>query len=90
MVNRPNPFVHQTRIAYSVPDAARGAGVLLAVYDAAGRLVRTLAVGETPPGYRVAAWNGENESGEAVPAGAYFCRLTIGGESVTRSLLLVR
>lgn len=88
--NRPNPFTHQTRITYSIPDEARGASVLLAVHDAAGRVVRTLVSGEARAGHHIVTWNGANESGDPVPAGAYYYRLTIGEESQTKALLLVR
>jgi FlgD Ig-like domain len=51
----------------------------VAIYDASGRTVKTLAGGVMAPGVQSATWDGRNESGEQVAPGAYFARLSWGG-----------
>jgi len=82
----PNPFQGRTTIAYSLPERA---GVSLAIFDLAGRRVKTLASGVQEPGAHQAEWDGRDEAGASVGAGLYFCRLTAGTESVTRRLVRV-
>ncbi len=85
--NRPNPFNPATVIPYELPRAGRAR---LALYDAAGRRVRTLVDGETAAGAHEARWDGRDEAGRPVGSGAYFARLTFAGRSLTRSLVLAR
>jgi len=85
--NRPNPFNPATVIPYELP---RGGRARLALYDTAGRLVRTLVDGEAAAGAHEARWDGRDEGGRPVGSGAYFARLSFAGESRTRSLLLAR
>jgi len=84
---RPNPFSPGTQIEYVVPRAGH---VRLTIYDAAGRQVTTL-VDEWVEAYRqVAAWDGRDMTGSALPAGAYFIRLEAGGEVRTTKVTLTR
>lgn len=80
----PNPSRGETSLAYTLP---REALVTLALYDAQGRLVRTLAHGARPAGAHALAWDGRDESGRAVPAGLYFARLSCDGRTLSRRLL---
>ncbi|MDM7916993.1 MAG: T9SS type A sorting domain-containing protein [Candidatus Eisenbacteria bacterium] len=74
----PNPFHSTTQILLSGP-----AGSDLRLYDAQGRLVRTLA----SPGARV-LWDGTDDRGAPVPGGVYLYRIDGGGE--TGRVVLVR
>ncbi|MFO7674872.1 MAG: FlgD immunoglobulin-like domain containing protein, partial [bacterium] len=56
-VCRPNPFSRQTQIRYQI---GREGEVLLRVYDAGGRLVRTLSSGRQKPGAYVVTWDGSD------------------------------
>ena len=85
--NRPNPFNPQTVIPY---DAGPGGRVSLRVFDASGRLVRTLVDAAQPPGVYRARWDGRNDRGAAVASGRYFYRLAVGGTVRTRAMTLVR
>ncbi|MCK4409069.1 MAG: hypothetical protein KAW67_03230, partial [Candidatus Eisenbacteria sp.] len=86
--NAPNPFDLSTVIRYELPS---NAPVLLAIHSASGRVVRTLIDheyrGEGPHAVR---WDGRDESGRPVAAGAYFYRLDVGGETLTASMILMR
>ena len=90
--NYPNPFNPETWIPYRL---AEDGFVTLTIYDADGRIVRTLDVG-----YRVAAfyesrskaihWDGRNEFGEQVASGVYFYHLSAGDFSATRKMLILK
>ena len=84
---RPNPSSGRTDLAFALP---QGGPASLRVYDAAGRLVRTLLAGEVPAGPGHTVWDGRDGSGRDAGAGVYFFRLESGGRVETRKLLLVR
>lgn len=85
--NRPNPFNPETVIPY---DAGPGGRISLRIYDAAGRLVRTLVDAAQPPGIYHARWNGRNDRGRPVASGRYFYRLTVGNTVRTRGMVLLK
>lgn len=88
--NFPNPFGTTTRIAYALSREKGGALVSLAVYDPAGRLVRTVVDAHRSPGKRIATWDGSDETGAQVAAGVYLCRLSWNGQRKTLRLILLR
>jgi flagellar hook assembly protein FlgD len=90
--NVPNPFNPLTRIEYEVPAREGGSpvDVELSVFDAQGRLVRTLARGPHAPGRHVVTWDGRDGSGRSVATGIYLARLSAGGARVTHKLTLLR
>jgi hypothetical protein len=77
----PNPSVGRTRLDYSLPTAAR---VRLELYDAAGRLVRTIRNGRQETGRHTATL----DSG-GLPAGVYLLRLDTGPGAEARAVKLV-
>jgi len=86
--NYPNPFNPVTNVQYSVP---RDANVELAIYDVAGRLVRTLV---TEPahsaGRHTVRWDGRDDDGRAIAAGVYFARLIVDAESTASKMVLLK
>src|SRR5262245_46197131 len=86
--NLPNPFNPSTEIQFTL--AAAG-DVQLAVFDVAGRRLRTLLRSRVPGGvpYRV-RWDGTDDAGVAQPSGVYLYRLTAPGATQTRKMMLVR
>jgi hypothetical protein len=85
--NYPNPFNPQTVIPMALPVTGR---VDLAVYDAAGRRVRTLISGVVAAGEQKVTWDGRNDAGRALASGTYFARLRTAGVNEVRPLVLVR
>ena len=83
----PNPTSGAARIQFVLPSAGT---VDLAVHDLRGRLVRELASGEMSAGEHSLQWDGRDQSGVAVPSGAYFIRLRAAGEQRTQTLNLIR
>ena len=62
----------------------------LTVFDVAGRRVATIASGLRNAGEVRYEWNGIDDTGNRVPAGVYFCRLQVGGQSFNQKLVIVR
>ncbi|MBZ0269035.1 FG-GAP-like repeat-containing protein, partial [bacterium] len=83
----PNPFRGVTSIPFSLP---RDGTVRLQVYDAAGRLVRTLRNGDLPAGRHVVTWDGRDGGGRATASGVYFYRLSGNAGSLTRKAVRLR
>ncbi len=66
-----------------LPAAAR---LRLAIYDVSGRAVATVADGEYAAGIHAAAWARDDRA----PAGVYFARLTVAGETRTVRFVTLR
>ena len=86
--NIPNPFNPTTTITYDV--AAGGAHVSIAVYDAAGRLVRMLVAEQQSAGSHGVVWDGRNDAGATVSSGVYFYRMTSGKFTQSRRMVLLK
>lgn len=84
----PNPFGGETHIDYISPH--NGESHTIAVYDAAGRVVRTLFVGRRSGGEHRLEWDGRDDSGRKVASGVYFVRVHTANASVGRKLVLLR
>jgi hypothetical protein len=85
-----SPFmisVHASSITYHLPI---GREVNLAIYDPAGRRVRTLCDGFQNQGTHTLTWDGCDDSGESLPAGVYFLEFTAGEFSQTARMVIVR
>jgi len=83
----PNPAPLAGAIHFTL--AERGE-VRLALFDPAGRLVRTLQSGEMAAGAHSLAWDGRNEWGTPAGPGVYFARLQAGGGVRVERLVLTR
>ncbi len=85
---RPNPFNPATLLRYDLASPQR---VRLNLYDASGRLVRTLVDGPREAGRHETVWRGEDARGRRVAAGVYFARLETGRDGAsTRKLTLLK
>lgn len=85
--NAPNPFRPQTTVAFELPSAQPAS---LRVYDANGRLVRTLAGGMHEAGLHRIHWDGADDAGRGLSSGVYYCRLETEAGVLTRPMTLVR
>jgi len=85
--NAPNPFNPQTAIRFSL--AAEGE-VRLAIYDVAGRSVRTLVAGKRPAGPSEAMWDGKDDRGAPVASGLYFCHLVTAEQTAVRKMVMLK
>ncbi len=89
--NYPNPFNPSTEIRFDIP-GEQGAVVpaVINIYDARGRLVRSLLDDALPPGsYRV-HWDGRSDRGERLTSGIYLLYLKAGSNAQTMKMVLAR
>jgi subtilisin family serine protease len=87
---RPNPFRPADGAVALGFSLARRATVRLAIYDVAGRHLRTLLDASLGAGRHAATWDGRDEAGRPAGAGVYLCRLKAGEARLARSLVLLR
>jgi hypothetical protein len=80
------PETGTARINYELP--ADGA-VNMRVFDAAGRLVKTLVGTQKPAGAHEIVWDRSTNNGTRAGAGVYFIKLEQGGRTSLGKLLLV-
>jgi len=85
--NYPNPFNPITTINFHM--ATKG-NVIIAIYNLKGQLVKTLVSGLREAGEHKVVWNGDDMSGRGVASGVYFYRMTTGGYSSVRKMLLLK
>jgi hypothetical protein len=86
--NVPNPFNPTTTISYDVPPG--GANVTIRIYDASGRVVRTLVDDRRAAGTHDTVWDGRNDAGTTVSSGVYFYRMVAGSFSEARRMVLLK
>ncbi len=80
--NYPNPFNPSTNIEFTLNAASN---VKLVVYDLLGREIQTLVNNEQAPGKYSIRFNSGSRTG-----GIYLYRLTVGGRSVSRKMMLIK
>jgi FlgD Ig-like domain/Divergent InlB B-repeat domain len=86
----PNPsWVGGTHVVYRAPERGE---VRLDVYDVTGRVVRRLLrEASAAGGLRAITWDGKDEAGRDVAAGAYFVRMSVvAGPTSTQRFVLIR
>jgi len=83
----PNPFSSEVAIAYELPWTTR---VTVTIYDASGRLIRTLVDEVKQAGYYTVSWRGDDVHGTRLPTGVYFASIVSEKSKSTSKLLLVR
>ncbi len=80
-----NPSRLPLRMEISLPFAGE---INLKIMDISGRLVNTLAKNRRSDNY-VIQWNGEDNRGRRVPAGTYFIKLNVDGQSVAKKTVVI-
>jgi hypothetical protein len=83
----PNPARELTTARFVLPS---GGTAQVSVFDAAGRLVRTLVDGAQPAGEHSVSWDYRDADGVRVPAGVYLMRLEFAGRSLTQRIVRLR
>jgi hypothetical protein len=85
--NAPNPFNPKTRIDYALGDPA---DARLRIFDASGRLVRTLVDGREEAGEHSVVWDGRGDDGRALASGVYFYELSTDEGRESRKAVMLR
>ena len=84
--NYPNPFNPSTIIPYQIPTTTH---VRLEVFNLLGQRLATLVDGDRPAGAHTAQWDATDAAGRAVGSGVFIYRLTGGGHTVSRRMVLI-
>ena len=99
----PNPFTTSTTITYTITrqislirpvwstNTQTLAPVTLKIYDVTGRLIRTFRGSpcQHPCSSVSVMWDGKDYLDRKVPAGVYFCQLTIGDSTFQKKIVLL-
>ena len=83
----PNPTHAGVDLAFDLPAATP---VRLRIYDARGRLVKSLAERTYAAGRHLVYWDGTGEDGYRPRPGVYFARLVLGSNEYTGKVVLLR
>jgi len=90
----PNPVVNHTAIRFALPQGrsrtSSDDGYTLRIYDASGRLVRTLDGTSSASTPRTVYWDARYDGGQPVPCGTYFCVLANRAGTLRTKLLVLR
>jgi hypothetical protein len=68
----PNPFSGSLKLTYQIRKMTRSS---ILVFDATGKIVKTIYKGMIAPGTFSAVWDGSIYNGESAPAGSYFVKV---------------
>jgi flagellar hook assembly protein FlgD len=85
--NYPNPFNPETTIRFSLPGSA---AAKLEIFNIKGQKVRTLLDSVMAAGQHSLVWNGLDDAKNPVGNGVYFYRLSSGGKSKTRKMIMLK
>ena len=85
--NSPNPFNPKTEIRFSLSQAGKAS---LRIFDAQGRLVKSLAEGNLEAGPQSIVWDGTDSQGQRAASGVYFYRLVTTEQAVSKRMVLLK
>jgi len=85
--NRPNPFNMSTFIDYSLD---KDGHMTMIIYNTQGQKVRTLVDGFRKAGRYSAVWDGTDDEGRVVTSGVYMVRMTQGGKTDRKKIMLLK
>lgn len=85
--NFPNPFNPETKIEFEIPQFTT---VSIGIYDASGKLVKTLIDEPMEPGYHSVIWHGNDDNDRTVNSGVYFYKMRAGNYSEVMRCVLLR
>ena len=83
----PNPAIRQAQISFSIAEAQR---ISLKIYNASGRLIKTLANTYLQQGTYNYIWNGKDEHNRRVAGGIYFYILETPQRNFAMKLILTQ
>ena len=85
--NYPNPFNPSTTIAFTLNTTNT---IQIDIINILGQTVKRLDLGRLLSGRHEVIWNGNSDSGKQVASGVYFYRVSGGGTTKTRKMLLLQ
>nr|MBN2278398.1 T9SS type A sorting domain-containing protein [candidate division Zixibacteria bacterium] len=85
--NYPNPFNPSTRIVFNVPTRNR---VTITVYNILGQNLAVLTDRTYDAGRYEVTWDSRDERGNQVPSGIYFYKMSVGSQSFSKKMILIK
>ncbi|MDZ7316174.1 MAG: T9SS type A sorting domain-containing protein [candidate division KSB1 bacterium] len=85
--NHPNPFNESTKISYSLNKSGQ---VMLQIYDANGKIVRTLIDNNQDAGSHFIQWDGRDDYGNSAASGIYLYLLKFEGNIIAKQMVKVK
>jgi len=86
-VTKPNPVNGLARISFILAEPTKA---ILSIYDASGRLIKTLVNSHLDKGIYTYNWNGTDDNNRAVAEGVYFYTLQTDNHNSTKKLVFTR
>jgi hypothetical protein len=83
----PNPFNPSVSIRINAPV---GVALRVAVFDTAGRLVRSLGISKAVAAPMELRWDGTNQNGQQVSSGIYFLKVIADNNVRTKKIVLLK
>lgn len=85
---KPNPITSgSAQVSFNLAEPTK---VALRIFDATGKLIKTLVNAQLHNGIYNYIWNGRDETNQAVDAGIYFATLATPTQNYTKKLILTR
>jgi hypothetical protein len=84
---RPHPVAGRAVLRLSVPGG--GSAIRLELFDMGGRIVSVVKEGVFPTGTHAIVWDPRDDRGVPLASGVYLLRLSAGGRSVNRKVLVL-
>ncbi len=83
---KPNPISNgRVQLSFALAEPSWAA---LKIYDASGRIIKTIANAEFDKGIYNYIWNGNDENNQSIAEGIYFCSLVTSKQNYTKKLVL--
>jgi hypothetical protein len=84
----PNPFVEKTTIKFTLPEELRSQTLRVKIVDASGNLVKSFNSNDIASANTISIdWDGTNNDGSEVVAGAYFVVIEIGDKKIVHKIM---
>lgn len=83
----PNPFNATVTLPFEIP---RSGKVELLIYDILGKEIYRQNQSYTQPGDYIMQWNGRSNSGQILPTGLYFIKMTFDNQTFHRKIMLLK
>lgn len=86
----PLPFTDRVKIRFNLPASDN---IDLKIFNSSGRLVKSFypnAIGGQPQAVSNIIWDGKDNSGNLLPQGTYFCRISADKTSITKRIIKIQ
>lgn len=85
LINYPNPFNSSTNFFVKIPEGMKGKAGNISVYDAKGRLIKSIPVKDGAS----ARWDGRDMDGNIMSSGIYYYKLDINKQTMKNGSMIL-